>query len=475
MEHKYEATPVLQKRRKLPHKGTAKEICYVFITLLVYILVGVSRSYAAFLFHQLDQPDSKIRIEDGHKSWIASSLGILSPLGCLVSGSIMDFFGRKFFIQMMFIPFIISWLMVAFADSYSMLFIGMMIQGLGGGMSFCISTYICEISTMEHRGALLGTLEVAYNIGVLLSNLMMYFLKWDTVASIYAAFSIFSLSLTIILPESPIWLYLQGKKEKSIKILCSLRCQTVSELRSEIQDMETSYSSEINISITNTVKNCLRAWRQLSIAVGLITLLQHTGYSIMVAYTITIVDKLQIPYNSSKITIVYSVVGFIGAFVTPYVMHNVGRKSLLSVSALGMALSMMVIGSYEQLYHDVNEKPNAWLVPGALFVYVLLCNVGVLPIGFIVGGELFPYEVAGIMNGIYGIFAYAYWSLTLKVYPEFLFHFGIKIIVWAFAVSCFIVSLYGVFILPETKGKTVNEVQEQYFKKKKRRFIEEDA
>lgn len=398
---------------------------------------------------------------------------------------------------MMFIPFIISWLMVGFSDTYSTLFIGMMIQGLGGGnkfnmkfqqpsptfdhssfdftgMSFCISTYICEISTIEHRGALLGTMEVAYNIGVLVSNLMMYFLKWNVVAFIYAAFSIFSLLLTIILPESPIWLYLQGNKEKSIKTLCSLRCQTVPELRSEIQDMENSYSSEINISITNTAKNCLKSWRQLSIAVGLITLLQHTGYSIMVAYTIMIVDKLKIPFDSSKITIVYSVVGFVGAFITPYVMHKVGRKSLLTVSALGMALSMVVVGSYEQLYYHLNEKPNAWLVPGAFFVYVLLCNVGVLPIGFIVGGELFPYEVAGIMNGVYGIFAYVYWSLTLKVYPELMFHFGIKITIWAFAVSCFIVSLYGIFILPETKGKTVNEVQEQYFKKKKN-LIEDDA
>lgn len=295
----------------------------------------------------------------------------------------------------------------------------------------------------------------------------MYYLPWNTVAFIYAALSITCLLLTFILPESPMWLYLQGKKDKSIKILCTLRCQHSSELQTEIQEMEDASTLELNNTLLTTLKNCINAWKPLAIAVGLFTLLHNTGYSIMVAYTIMIVDRLKIPYDSAKITIMYSVVGFAGSFITPYFMHKFGRKTLLSTSALGMALSMVVVGIYELLFYDQNHKPNAWIVPGALYVYGLCCNVGVLPIGFVVGGELFPYEVAGIMNGLYGTFAYIYWAITLKVYPEFMFHFGIIGTIQAFAMSCFIVSLYGLFILPETKGKTIAQVQQQYFKKNK--------
>lgn len=336
------------------------------------------------------------------------------------------------------------------------------------GMSFCVSTYISEISTPENRGALLGLTEVAYNVGVMFCSILLYNVMWNVAAIVFIALSIIFMISMLFLPESPVWLYSKGKREESVKTLCSLRCSKVEDITEEIQDMEKNCDEEKKISCSETMKNVCRAWKPLLITIVLFGLLQHTGYSIMIAYTIMIFDRLDIPMESAKITIAYSVVGFIGSVATPFFMHKMGRKTILALSSLGMGICMVVVGVYEEVFYYQSEKLFAYIVPIAFYVYTLACNIGVLPIGFIVGGELFPNEVRGIMNGLYGVFAYVYWSVTLKVYPKFMFTFGIKAVVWAFAASCFMVTLFGVFVLPETQGKTLNEVQEQYFQKKKK-------
>lgn len=341
-------------------------------------------------------------------------------------------------------------------------------------MSFCVSTYISEISTSENRGALLGVTEVAYNVGVMFCNILMYNLMWDTVAVMFIALSIVFMGSMLLLPESPVWLYGKGKKEKSLKILSSLRCTEPENILDEIQDMEKSCNQETKTSFCKTIKNIFRAWKPLVITSVLIGLLQHTGYSIMVAYTIMIFDRLKLPFESSKITITYSMVAFIGSAATPFFMHRMGRKAILSMSSFVMGVCMIVVAIYEEIFYQ-NEKMFAWIVPIAFYVYALACNIGVLPIGFIVGGELFPNEVRGIMNGLYGLFAYGYWSVTLKLYPKFMFFCGIKVTIWAFAISCFVVTLFGAFILPETRGKTLNEVQEQYFQKKRKKSEKKEA
>ncbi|XP_065205799.1 facilitated trehalose transporter Tret1-like [Planococcus citri] len=145
--------------------GFTKEITYSLIILSTYIVGGASRAYVTFLFYHLDFPDSRFKLDADQKTWIASSLGILSPVGSVCSGFIMDFCGRKIYLLITFIPFIISWVIISFAASFEMLFVGMLILGFGIGVSFCVSTYISEISVPKNRGALLGLIVVAYKRG----------------------------------------------------------------------------------------------------------------------------------------------------------------------------------------------------------------------------------------------------------------------------------------------------------------------
>lgn len=356
--------------------------------------------------------------------------------------------------------------MICFAENVSMLYMAGLIQSVGTGMSFSTSTYISEISTADHRGALLGSVEIIFCLGVLLSNTLMYCIRWTIVAAIFTAITAISLLLTIFLPESPTWLYLKGRREQSINTLTSIRCQDREGIKSEIEDMENYISSQTKIKLKDTIKNCLQAWRQFCIAFILFILQQHTGYSTMTLFIIMIVDRFNIPYASADVALMYSVASAVAGFITPYVMYKFNRKPTLTISALGMSIFAAAIPIYQYFFESYQDKPYSWVVIVALFMYVISCGIGVLPISFTIAGELFPNEVRGIMNGLYGASAYLYWSLLYKITPWYLTKFGASGVMWTFSGFSLLTALFSVFVLPETKGKTLNEVQEQYFKKK---------
>ncbi|XP_065205791.1 facilitated trehalose transporter Tret1-like [Planococcus citri] len=448
-------------------KGVIKEVFFSCVILSTYLFHGITRSYPSFLFYQLDSPSSSITVNDEQKSWVAACINLLSPLGCIFGGILMDTYGRKICIQGVFVPFLISWLTTAFAKNVSMLYIAALIHSIGTGMSFSTSTYVSEIATAGHRGALLGIVEVIFHIGVFMCNFLMYYIKWSIVAFILSVISAISLLLTFSLPESPTWLYLKGRKEESINTLTSIRCQDRDVIKSEIDDMETYTSSQVKTKFSETVKDCLASWRQFCIAFVLFLLTQGTGYSVMTLFLIMIVDRLNIPYPSTDIALLYSAACSVAGFITPYAMYKFNRKPTLAVSALGMSLSAAAIPIYKLIFEEYDEKPFSWIIPFALSMYVIWSSFGVLPVGFTIAGELFPNKVRGIMNGIYGAVAYIYWSFLYKITPWYLSKFGASGVMWTFSGFALLTALYSIFVLPETKGKTLNEVQEKYFKKKR--------
>ncbi|XP_065205803.1 facilitated trehalose transporter Tret1-like isoform X2 [Planococcus citri] len=456
---------------KLPFQvsGAVKEVSYTLIVSQVLLAVGYGRGYVAFLFHQLDLPGSQIILDDEQKSRIAGSIGILSPFGCILSGTLMDIFGRKLYFFVTFIPQIISWVTIALANSYDMLLYGMIIQGISLGMGFSTSTYISEIGSATYRGALFGGLAVFYSSGAMLCNILMYFIAWNLVAWIYVGLSVFGMFSTLLLLESPIWLYNKGRKEDAIRALCSLRATNIDGVKNEIGDMEKNNVGKPKASFVGTMKNVLKAWKPFLMAISLQLLMQLTGYTALFGYPILIFDRLRLPLNSSRFTLMYAIAGGIGAVCAPFLMLKLNRRTHLSSSAAVMAVCTIAVGVYEEIFYQSDDKPLSFIVPVAFYIFSFSCNGGVLLIAYTVGTELYPSEVKGVINGIFGAVYYITWSVILKVYPALLNAVHIKIIIWCYTGCCLAIILFSTFILPETKGKTLNEVQEQYFQKKKKK------
>ena len=128
---------------------------------------------------------------------------------------------------------------------------------------------------------------------------------------------------------------------------------------------------------------------------------------------------------------------------------------------------MLIVAVYQLMNYNVGSSHEYYgIVLASIYVYDVASTLGVLPLPFILSGELFPTENRGVMNGIYGCFSFLISAAVVKLFPTFLHSVGIINVILSYSFVCFITILYAKFLLPETKGKTLPEIQVKYFRKK---------
>ena len=182
---------------------------------------------------------------------------------------------------------------------------------------------------------------------------------------------------------------------------------------------------------------------------------------LIISYTLKFVQNLDLPFNNSAIVIAYSMCGFVASLITPFFVQNFKRKTVLLFSTIGMGVCMMAVAIYEHFFLSSSSKPIVWIVPFMLYIYVFAYTLGVLPLSFGLGSELFAQEVRGLMNGLYGSIGYLYASIASKLFPTFLSSCGISAVLWTFSAFSFASGIFSLLFLPETKGKSLYEVQNE--------------
>lgn len=140
-----------------------------------------------------------------------------------------------------------------------------------------------------------------------------------------------------------------------------------------------------------------------------------------------------------------------------------------------MGIAMLVVTVYEMKFYGAAEQPYFWIVLASVYVYDVASTLGVLPLPFILSGELFPTKNRGALNGIYGCFSFLISAVVVKTFPKFLEFAGIINVVFSYSLVCLITIAYGKFILPETSNKTLPEIQVKYFTKKNNTDAEDDT
>nr|BAH72303.1 ACYPI008900 [Acyrthosiphon pisum] len=148
-------------------------------------------------------------------------------------------------------------------------------------------------------------------------------------------------------------------------------------------------------------------------------------------------------------------------------LHHVHRKTLVVVSGGGMAVSLTIVIIYTRMYNDMASPPYGAVLIVAFVAYVFFALLAMLPLPWTICGEVFPMAVKGVMTGIVQVCGYELMFLVIKVYPTFVSKFGVECAWTIFTIFCFASALYGAFIMPETKGKSLNEILSSFESRKK--------
>ncbi|MGF1744205.1 sugar porter family MFS transporter [Vibrio minamisatsumaniensis] len=412
---------------------------------------------AAMLYIGVDIP-----MTDAQLSVIASAVFGGGVIAIFVSGPLADKFGRK---PMMFVGTVIFLIGVAFlvhAESYTSLLLGRIGQGLGvGTMTLVIPLYLAEVTPTAIRGRSTATFQLMLTAGILISALVGYFYAqgdgdWRSMflSCAYPAV-VFGVGCLFI-PESPRWLAQKGQLSKVKEALKS--CRVRSEVESEYEAIVTASNNTKEKTSFKALLNP-RYTFPLFIAISIAILNQLTGIAPILQFSAVILKESGSSSNMIAIigSIWITVMNFGATIVGMVLVDKLGRKPLLSIGTLGAALSLLVAAA--AFFGMSSGGSQSLVVIGSIMMFVVFFAIGPGVCVWLALSELLPSAVRS--NGM--ALALALNALAASTFSGLFLYLG-QTISFGFtfvlcAVFCLVYFAIAKFIMPETKGKTLEEIE----------------
>lgn len=443
--------------------------------------------------------EDDLEINDIQVSVLAGILNLCALVGSLIAGRVSDYIGRRYTIVLAASIFLIGSVLMGYGPTYAILLMGRCIAGIGVGFALMIApVYTAEISPPSSRGFLTSLPDIAISFGILLGYVSNYFfakldlrLGWRLMLGV-AAIPSLGLAFGIrYMPESPRWLAMQGRLGEAKKVLFKIS-NSEEDAESRFRDIKTVAGVDENCD-EDVVKLPKAAqgksvWKELLLApspsvrrillaaIGLHFFDHATGIEAVVLYSPRIFKKAGV-VNKNKLLLATVGVGLtktLFIFVATFLLDKVGRRMLLLVGTIGMVVALLVLGSSLTVAEHSKEKLMWALVLSicAVYTFVAFFSMGMGPIAWVYLSEIFPLRVralgVGIGVGVNRVMNAAVSMSFISIYKAitiggafFMFAgFGVLSLVFIY------------FFLPETKGKSLEEIEMLFGKTERERSIE---
>ncbi|KAJ7300141.1 hypothetical protein O6H91_Y063500 [Diphasiastrum complanatum] len=460
-----------------------------------------------------------LKINEAQQEILIGSLILVSIVGGLLAGLIADTIGRKKTLVVGAVTVIAGSSIMGLAPSYLVLFLGRLLTGIGYGFPIAVvPLYITEISPAASRGKLLSIPEIFLNSGILLGYVSSFclaplpvFINWRLMLGLGGVFGLLLACGALVIPESPRWLVWQDRIDEAYAILLSTSCdeQQANWRMSKIMgaadnhpvhtDAESAVGSESEFlskdpvvlhggGIEGTASTPLLhnthvhqledAWsellwphpevrRALIAALGLQFFQQASGIGSILYYLPSIFQRMHSKNTAGSLgaTVTVGVFKTLFISVATYFLDRSGRRALLFISGLGMALSMATLATGFYLLDWISASEPTWSanLPSILALcsscsFVAFFSMGWGPISTLLPSELFPLRLRAqglsltlasnrLLSGLVSL---SFLSIMTALTPAVTF--------FVFAGICALSILFVYFVIPETKGKTLEEI-----------------
>ncbi|XP_032682881.1 sugar transporter ERD6-like 14 isoform X2 [Odontomachus brunneus] len=232
-------------KEKITRSDIMPQVIASCIIHCIVIKVGVNMAFSTVLLNDLKLDNIGMTITQNEESWIASLVTITLPIGSIISGSLMDKFGRKVVCQLSCVPMIISYILFIFAKSVIIIYAARFIAGIASGLTTTGMIYISELSNPKIRPMLLCLNSVYVSLGILITCCLAALIDWHKMVIIFLILECCIFFALFFLPKSPYWLacfrsgMLDEKRTREMK--CNLkrlnRRQTVSTIKGKFGDL----------------------------------------------------------------------------------------------------------------------------------------------------------------------------------------------------------------------------------------------
>ncbi|XP_034172253.1 facilitated trehalose transporter Tret1 [Osmia lignaria lignaria] len=447
-------TPVHQKSRKLWQYLSTVSACVLVVG------VGTAMAWTSPVLPKLYLPDSFMVLTEEQGSWVGSLCALGAICGAFPAGKLADKYGRKKFLLMLSAPFLISWGTIIFAASVWLLYIARFVGGIGVGATCVLGpTYISEISEVLTRGTLGALFQVFLTVGILVAFILGNYLSYNAFNIICTIIIVIFLGTFYWMPESPVWLVGQKRRQDANVALAVLRGDAY-DPGQELNEMQSAADASTGKqpSILDMMKSPVSRKAMLA-SFGMMFFQQASGINAVIFYTMMIFKASGSSLAPEVASIIVAFVQFIMSVVAAAIVDRAGRKPLLMISSGVMSASLIALGYYFRQKDSGSDVSSlGWLPLTSLIVFMVAFSIGLGPVPWMLTGELFPTETKGVASSAAVMLNWFMVFLVTKTFPSMNEELGTDKTFWIFAGIMASATAFTYFLVPETKGKTYQEV-----------------
>ncbi|KAJ9590844.1 hypothetical protein L9F63_016124 [Diploptera punctata] len=425
------------------------------------------------------QPENLL--QDHHSNSGPSVYSIAAPIGCIFGGLSIDVWGRKKMTIIANVILLIGWILITFAQNATMILLGRIFEGISRNeLATSVTILTDELADPRFRGVIICGTLTSLSAGIIVISCLGAFLHWRTASGLATLLTLVTVIMFIFVRESPTWLIRNREKRKAEQVLQHLWGSGKEiQVQEEIADLISKLGIEENTHLSRTRRRVLVPSRiflkshilKPFLIMHFFNLIQvFCGLNIFTYYTVDILSKIR---DKTEIlddyltTIIISGLRTLTVFITCFLIFWVGRRQLAIASGIGSFLSSFCLGmlllARHQIYRTISSEVEAYaaITLVILFAVSMSCGYAILPLLMI--GETQSSRVRGFACGYINAINELVLGGVIKVYPWLMSAIEIHGLFIMFAASCAVCTIFVYFFLPETQGKTLQDIEE-YFK-----------
>jgi sugar porter (SP) family MFS transporter len=319
--------------------------------------------------------------------------------------------------------------------------------------------YIAEVSPAEVRGRNVAINQLTIVIGILVTNLVNYQLAdygpdaWRWMFGLGLIPALLFFIGVLWLPESPRWLINGGKTEKAKKVLLKIGSQDF--VDQTIVEVERTTAGGEKPSLKMVFEKSVRP--AVIIGITLAVFQQLCGINVVFNYTSTIFESVGADLNRQLFeTVAIGIVNLVFTLVAMWQVDKLGRRPLMLIGSLGLSVVYIILAFL--LQHQASPAMISIFVLIAIAMYA--CSLA--PVTWVLISEIFPNKIRGLASSVALIALWGAYFILVFTFPVLAKYLGTFGPFYLYAVICFLGFLFVKTEVKETKGKTLEELEDNF-------------
>lgn len=404
---------------------------------------------------------SHIKTTIWEAEWLETTFMIGAFCGLPPTTYFVNKIGRKRSLLLATVVSFLGWLAIGLADKMVYIFVARFFFGMGANMSFVAAPmYIAEIADQKIRGFLSSMTYLMMLVGFIIVYSVGPYLPFYVIPIIGACIVLVEIATFSFLPESPYYLLLKRNPEAAKKSLQYFRPGR--DITNELQEI--SKAVERQNSEKSRVQDIFLVPSNRK---GMIIMTILNGGQPMAAISVILMNLHlilaaagSVYMDSSIAAIVFSVLMLVAAKIASLQVDKYGRKVLLIISTVGTGICLLALAIYFNLKSNGHNVEGAsWIPIVSVMVYAVVFKMGLGIVPIIITAEIFTAKLKALCmtaaDTVYVVGA----IISLQLYQWLSNSYGLHVPFYLFSITSFAIALFTHYYIPETKGKTLEEIQ----------------